>query len=74
MLSTLKQKRLLVYENNQFHLFSLSFRYFLLFKKETTEIKDLKSEYAVSGKQENLRVPILVLIAVAGIFYFYFSG
>jgi hypothetical protein len=70
MLTRLTENRLLTYENSHFRLFSLSFRNFLLAKKGTPDIEKLKGQYAAPGIWETMRVPILVLIAVAGIFIF----
>jgi hypothetical protein len=70
MLTWLTEKKLLLYENSHFRLFALSFRNFLISKKGSIEILRLKNEYTVPGIWETMRVPVLVLIAVGGIFIF----
>ncbi|HXB08952.1 MAG TPA: hypothetical protein VNW04_17620 [Puia sp.] len=70
MLTRLTEMKLLLYEYSHFRLFSLSFRNFLLAKKATAQVIKLKAKYAAPGIWETMRIPALVLIAVAGIFIF----
>lgn len=70
MLTRLTEMKLLLYENSHFRLFSLSFRNFLLHKKGSRDIRKLQAKYAVPGIWETMRVPALVLIAVAGVFIY----
>lgn len=62
------QKGILVLPDDELNFFSLSFRQFLLTKKDTAEITKFRSQFSASGSWDAFRIPVLSLIAVVGIF------
>jgi hypothetical protein len=67
-ISKLISKGILCRDDGDLNLFSPSFRQFVLAKKDTPEIRSLKARFSVAGTWENIRTPILSLIAVVAIF------
>jgi hypothetical protein len=70
MLTSLTKKRMLKFKKSHFRLFSNSFRNYLLGKSGSHEIARLRAVYAAPGIWETMRIPVLVLISVSGIFIF----
>ena len=64
----LLEKQILNYHNNELTLFNLAFRNFILTKKGSPEVEKLKQEYSVPGIWQTIRIPALVIIAVAALF------
>src|SRR6202008_3762778 len=65
LLFALYKKGLLRHETDkdQWTMFAISFREFLLRKKGTVEIKRLKQRYSVPGVWSTIRIPALIVIA-----------
>ncbi|HXB92993.1 MAG TPA: hypothetical protein VNU72_11915, partial [Puia sp.] len=54
-------------EDNDVRLFAISFREFVLQKKGTKEIRDLKETYSVPGLWATIRIPALIIISASAI-------
>jgi hypothetical protein len=59
----LLEKGILSCKDNEWTLFSLSFREFVLEKKGSPEIEELKANYSVPGVWATIRIPTLIVIA-----------
>jgi hypothetical protein len=67
VLILLVEKGILVVKDGVWETFSLSFKEFVLDKKDSKEITKLEKKYRIAGNWAVLRVSILSLVAVAGI-------
>lgn len=61
-------KGILVFEDYKICPFSLSFQNYILSKKRTTEIRQLKSQVAVAGTWEAFRIPVLIVMTIIASF------
>jgi hypothetical protein len=68
ILFQLMRKGLLVRTKGVLDLFSLSFRQYILSKRDTAEVAKLKDRFSAPGTWENIRIPVLSIIAVLVIF------
>jgi hypothetical protein len=62
-------KGILVPKNFRIQFFSLSFRNYVLGKKETAEIEDLKDKFATGGIWQSIRIPFLMLLGGFLVFF-----
>ncbi len=66
----LLNKGILMYNDLRLQFFSYSFKSYVLSKKGSKEVEELKAEIATPGTWEALRIPLLILIGITGIFLF----
>jgi hypothetical protein len=62
-------KGILVQKNFRIKFFSLSFRNFLLGKKGTQEIDDLKTKFATGGMWRSIRIPVFMILCGFLVFF-----
>lgn len=67
---SLIQKGIILGQGNTWVVFSMSFRQFILSKKDSLEIKILMKKFRIGGTWEAFRIPVLSLIAVTGVIIF----
>ena len=64
----LMNKGILIERDNVLDVFCRSYRQYVLLKKESRDIQQLKARFSAPGTWESIRIPIFVMIAVAAIF------
>ena len=70
LIQQLLYKGLLINNSEQLKIMSVSFRNYILDKRYSEELKNLKEQFQMQGSWGKLRTPVLIIITAIGVFLF----